>query len=150
MAETLAERIARPDLVNLPEWRVAEILNAPDASLPTAKGPVDTKDAQELLLATGEWSGIVIAADSAATPLQLRGLAIVMRDTIRQSGTIRMEVPHIYTAVTTAIAGLVAAGLISEATRVALLALADQPQSWAEANNVEVTARSVGLARGGI
>jgi hypothetical protein len=150
MAETLAARIAQPDLAGLPEWRVAEILNEPDVSLPTIKGPVDTKDVQEFLLASGEWSAIVIAADSLDTPLQVRGLAIAMRDTIRQSGTIRMEVPHIYTAVATAIDGLVASGLISAETRGVLLAMAERNQSWAGANGVTVTARTVGLARGGI
>jgi hypothetical protein len=150
MSSVLADRIAQPDLAGLPEWRVAEILNALDVSLPTIKGPVDTKDVQEFLLASGEWSAIVIAADSLDTPLQVRGLAIAMRDTIRQSGTIRMEVPHIYTAVATAIDGLVASGLISAETREVLLAMAERNQSWAEANGVTVTARTVGLARGGI
>lgn len=150
MTDVLAARIAQPDLVGLPEWRVAEILNAPDAFLPTVKGQVATNDAQELLLTTGEWSAIVIAADNTGIPPQLRALAIAMRDTIRQSDVIRMEVPQIYGAVATALGGLVAAEFISAETRDALLAMAENQQSWAEANGIEVTARSVGLARGGI
>jgi hypothetical protein len=61
-----------------------------------------------------------------------------------------MDNPAIYAAVDAVLSGLVAAQFLTSQTRDALLALADQPQSWAEANNVEVTARSVGLARGGI
>lgn len=150
MTGVLAARIAQPDLANLPEWRVAEILNAPDVFFPTVKGQVARNDAQELFLTTGEWSAIVIAADNVDTPHQLRRFAIMMRDIIRQSDTIRMEVPEIYSAVATALGGLVEGELISPMTRNALLAMAEKQQSWAQANGVQVTARSVGLARGGI
>ena len=148
MSDLLAQRIAQPDLVGLPEWQVAEILNAPDQTLPTVKGSVSTKDAQELLIMTGEWSAIVIAAESGAILSQVRALAIALRDTIRQSGTIRMEVPQIYGAVAGSLSGLVAAQLISEGTRDALLVLAEKPQSWAEANGLKVTEDIIFTTRG--
>lgn len=44
--------------------------------------------------------------------------------------------------------GKTATDVSAAATRDAIIALADRPQSWAEANGVEVTARSVALARG--
>jgi len=43
----------------------------------------------------------------------------------------------------------VPAAAVSEETRAALLALAERPMSWAEANGIKVDARAVGLARGG-
>jgi hypothetical protein len=42
------------------------------------------------------------------------------------------------------------AEVITEQTRDALLALSEREQSWAEVNGVEVTARTVSLARGRI
>ena len=150
MSSVLADRIAQPDLAGLPEWRVAEILNAPDASLPMVRRSVNKRDAQEILLASGEWAQVYMVAEDTAAPAQLRGACINLRDTIRLTETIAMDNPAIYAAVDAVLSGLVAAQFLTSQTRVALLALADQPQSWAEANNVEVTARSVGLARGGI
>ena len=35
ISSTLRDRISQPDMSGLPEWQVAERLNAPDASLPT-------------------------------------------------------------------------------------------------------------------
>jgi hypothetical protein len=150
MTDVLAARVAQPDLASLPEWRVAEILNAPDASLPMVRRSVNKRDAQEILLASSEWARVYKVAENTAAPAQLRDACINLRDTIRLSETIAMNNPAIYAAVDAVLSGLVAAQFLTSQTRVALLALADQPQSWAEANNVEVTARSVGLARGGI
>jgi hypothetical protein len=150
MSGTLAARIAQPDLAGLPEWKVAEILNAPDDSLPKVRRSVNKRDAQEILLASGEWAQVYMVAENTAAPAQLRGACINLRDTIRLTETIAMDNPAIYAAVDAVLSGLVAAQFLTAQTRGALLALADQPQSWAEANNIEVTARSVGLARGGI
>jgi hypothetical protein len=46
---------------------------------------------------------------------------------------------------------LLASALIDQSTHDAILALADAPQSWADLNNngAAVSARDVGLARGG-
>ena len=146
----LAQRLALPDVQGLPDWQVAQVLNTPDATLPTMRGDTPTGDVQEVLLAGGEWAGIVLAAESASTPSQVRTLAILMRDTVRQSNVIRTGTPAIYASTAAALAGLVQAGLLATQTRDALLALAEKPQSWAAANGVDVTARTVGLARGGV
>jgi hypothetical protein len=86
---------------------------------------ISTKDAQEILLSSGEWAAIVMAADNTGLPPELRGLCINVRDTVRQSLVIRMDDPGIAARTEGALAALVGADLLSAATRDALLALAD-------------------------
>lgn len=93
----------------------------------TERNRIAVKDVQEILMSTGEWAGIVMAADNAALPPELRGLCINVRDTVRQASVIRMDDQVIAARTEAALAGLVAAGLLSETTRDALLALADAP-----------------------
>ena len=146
---TLAQKVAEygPDMT---DTQIVEALNAPDPALPLRRVDVSTGDAREVLLATGEWPAVVIAADSANAPVQVRGAAITLRDTIELTSLIRATVPAIYAATDTLLAGLVTAGVLTAGTRDALLALAGRQQSWAEANGFSngVTARDVGLARG--
>lgn len=148
MSSVLAERIAQPDLAALPEWQVADALNAPDPAFPVVRQVVSTRDAQEILLASGEWAKIEITSLSNEVPVSLRSACIILRDTIRQSETIRADNPKIYGAISQVLAGLVQAEFLSADTGAALMALTERQQSWAEVNGVEVTARSVGLARG--
>jgi hypothetical protein len=148
MSDLLAIRIAQPDLVGLPEWQVADILNAPDPAFPMVRQAVSTKDVQEILLATGEWAKIEITSLSNDSPIFLRSACIILRDTIRQSNTIRTDNPSIYEAVSQVLAGLVEAEFLTVQTSSGLLAMAERQQSWAEANGVEVTPREVSLARG--
>lgn len=97
----------------------------------TGRVRISTKDAQEILLSSGEWAAIVMAADNVDLPPELRGLCITVRDTVRQSLVIRMDDPGIAARTEAALAALVAATLLSESTRDALLALADAPAGGA-------------------
>ncbi|MCE2759742.1 MAG: hypothetical protein LW713_01695 [Acetobacteraceae bacterium] len=146
----LAARVSQPDLHGLPEWMAANLLNVPDVSLPKVKQKVATGVAQQLLLTTGEWAKAVVAAGNEALPEETRAAAILMRDTIRQSSHIEADDPEAYEAVGLVLTKMVQVGLLSAATKDRLLALADRHPSWAEANGVTVTARTVGLARGGV
>jgi hypothetical protein len=99
---------------------------------------IAVKDVQEILMSTGEWAAIVMAADNAALPPELRGLCINVRDTVRQASVIRMDDAMIAARTEAALGALVAAGLLSEATRDALLALADAPASGGDAPTVRL------------
>jgi len=145
---TLAQKIAEPQFAELADNVVADILNAPDANLPLRRVDVVTADAKEILLSTGEWARVFLAADSVTTPEMVRGACIVLRDTITETSTVRATVPAIYNATATLLGGLVQAGVLTSGTRDAIMALADVQNSWAKANGVEVSARTVGLARG--
>ena len=133
-----------------PDWQIANALNAKDAALPTIYCDVVTADAREVLLATGEWSALVIAAENEATPALLRGACIVARDALAMTQTIRTSTQSIRGAVEVALNGLVLGGIIAQSTKDAVSALMITNQSWAGANGVEVTPRTVGLARGAI
>ena len=141
----LSEKVAEfgPDVTDA---GIVAALTAPDPALPLRRIDVATADAREVLLSSGEWSAVVLAAEGA--PAAVRAAAINLRDTVELTSLIRATVPAIYSATDTLLSGLVAAGILTAPTKAALMALADRPQSWAEAHGVEVTARSVALARG--
>ena len=103
---------------------------------------------QLILLQSGDWPKIILASDNAILSDEIRGLAITLRDTIRQAPTIEAQKSEIYTAVSQTLDALVLIGLIANQSKIDLLALAERPQAWAEDNQIEVTARTVGLARG--
>ena len=133
------------------EADVAAALNTPDPSLPTKRSDVATNDAREILLSTGEWGAVILAAEDTAVPEQVRGACIVLRDAITQTTAIRISVPAIYSATVNLLNGLVSAEILTNDTRNALMSLADAAQSWAEIEGVGVvTVRDIGIARGSI
>lgn len=158
----LSTRLAAPDVALLPDWAAADVLNRPDPVNGTKRVDVAVSDVRGALLASGEWPSIVLVAEGvelpsmvemdAPTKIALRGLCILVRDTLTLTMVIQTTVQARYEATVSALNGLVGAGLLSSVTRDALLAMADQPRSWAEANDITtgVTARDVGLARGGV
>jgi hypothetical protein len=149
--QALLARLAEPDVAGLPEWAAAAALNAPDAGLPTARVHVATSDVYGHLLTTGEWPPIIMAAEAGGGAQEaVRGLCILVRDTLQMTSQLETGKPERYAAVVQVLAGLKAASLISASTETALLALAEAPQSWAQANGIVVTDQLVGAARGGI
>jgi hypothetical protein len=133
------------------EADVAAALNAPDESLPKKRVDVATSDAKEILLSTGEWAAVVLTADNTAIADQVRGACIVLRDTIAETELIRASVPAIYNATAVLLGGLVMTGVLTDATRDALMELADVHQSWADMEDVgTVETRDVGIARGNV
>jgi hypothetical protein len=147
--QKIAAKVA--EFAGTAEPDVAAALNALDPSLPTKRCDVATYDAREILLSTGDWGAVILAAENTAVPEQVRGACIVLRDAIIQTSTIRISVPRIYDATTTLLGGLVVAGVLTGATRDALMGLAEANQSWAETEGVgEVTVRDIGIARGSI
>ena len=145
--QKIATKVAQ--FSGIAEVDVATSLNAPDPSLPTKRSDVATNDAREILLSTGEWGAVILAAENTAVPEQVRGACIVLRDAITQTTAIRISVPAIYSATVNLLNGLVSAQILTDDTRNALMALADVNQSWAEMEGVgEVTTRDIGIARG--
>jgi hypothetical protein len=72
-----------------------------------------------------------------------------VRDTFKETNTIRTSLSGIYTQTNAVLSGLLGAEVITQSTYDALIALTNRRPSWAEANNLSpVTSRDVGLARG--
>jgi hypothetical protein len=147
---SLNDRLQQPDMVGQPDWRAAEILNAPDPGLPLRRVDVATAEVREIMLASGAFAAVAMAAENTALPDVIRGKCITAIETIRSTSLIETTDPAVYTATTGLLNSLVTAGIMPQPVADACMALADQPQSWAEHNGVEVTARTVGLARGGV
>ena len=145
---TLAQKVAEPQFAGLPENVVADMLNVPDPQWGLRRVDVPTSAAKDVLLASGEAADVSLAADDPAQTTQTRKACINLRYTVFDTEAIRTSVPAVYDSTEALLDGLVAAGVLAATTREALLALAEVPQSWAEANGIEVTARTVGLARG--
>jgi hypothetical protein len=148
--QKIAAKVAEAQFAGMTESAVAAALNAPDPTLTKKRVDVATSEAREILLSTGEWGAVVLAAENTAAPQQVRGACIVLRDTIAETSLIRASVPAIYNATATLLGGLTP-GVLTEGTRDALMALADVDQSWADLEGVgTVEIRDIGIARGNI
>jgi hypothetical protein len=147
--QKIAAKVA--EFAGIAEVYVAAALNAPDSNLPARRNDVATYGAREILLSTGEWGAVIMTAENTVVPQNVRGACIVLRDAIIQTTTIRVTMPQVYSATANLLGGLVAAGVLTDGTRNALMALADVAQSWAEMEGVGVvTIRDIGIARGSI
>jgi hypothetical protein len=141
---TLAERLAEPDLADLPDWQAAAALNQPDPTLPAVETWEPTQiGIGSILDALGPTAGATfldaLEVLAETTPVVRWGLELIRgSDLSRPSARAQLEV-------------LVAGRILQPAEGESLLALSRRTRhpSWAEANGVAVDARAVGLARGG-
>lgn len=150
-SQILTDKVAESQFQGMPDWQIADALNAVDLSFPLAKKDVSTADAREILLGNGDWVAVVLTANNNSVPDQIKGACIVLRDTILHTTIIRTTNPDILLQTQTVLAALVAASVVTQASQDALLALTERPVSWADHNNLfPVTARDVGLAKGAV
>jgi hypothetical protein len=143
---TLADRLAQPDLADLPDWQAAAALNQPDPALPAVEAWEKTQiGIGSILDALGPTAGATfldaLEVLAETTPVVRWGLELIRGsglDLSRPSARAQLEV-------------LVAGRILQPAEGEALLALSRRTRhpSWAEAHGVAVDARAVGLARGG-
>ena len=144
---TLAEKVQEPALAILPDWRVAEILNQPDDSLPVIVDIVKT------FIGPGTVMDEFGAEDGAAALNALDALQAAVPHVkwamVLLTGATGLNVGS--PVVRAQIDGLVPSVLTAEQAQ-ALKVLAEKRRypSWAEHYEIEVTARTVGLARGAI
>lgn len=150
MPETLAEKVAT-FAASVPDWAVADALNAPDDKLAKKRKDIPVSEARGMLMSRGHWGGIVLTTENDQAPIELRSLCITVRDSMLTLESIYTSKPDIYANAFAMVQGLLGAGLIDQSTADDLIALAEAPQSWADLNydGKQVTARDVGLARGG-
>lgn len=136
---------------DVPEWQIASELNAPDATLPKKRVNTPVSEVRALLLTSGAWPKIILSAENAATPTDVRALCITVRDSMVYLQELHTSDSAIYATISGMADGLLIADIIDQATHDKLVALAFADQSWADVHNggVPVTARDVGLARGG-
>lgn len=144
---TLQTRLSQDDVKDLPDWQVANILNSPDPSLPIIteweKTSIGIGTILDILGPT-EGSIFLDTVSSAANSnsilkwgmkiLENSNLDISLQST-RDSLTILKN-----------------NGMITDSQLDALFSVSRRQRypSWSEYHGIEVTARTVGLARGGI
>lgn len=142
---TLANRVTQADVRDLPDWQVADILNAPDPTLPEV---VELRSAfagpGTIMQALGPDAGaqLLDALESmAATVPRVRWAMHIIK-----GRGLDMSDPRTRAQID----GLVAAGIltVSNGQKIKAIGEVRRYPSWAEHNGVEVTARTVGLARG--
>jgi hypothetical protein len=150
VSQVLIDKVAESQFSAMTEWEVAEVLNAPDASLAYVKKDVPTSEVKQILLSSLKWAALVKAADNTSIDQNIRDVCIVVRDTFKETNTIVTTDPEIFAATDGALSALLAVGIISQGVYDALIALTNRRPSWAEHNNITVTAREVGLTRGAL
>jgi hypothetical protein len=79
---------------------------------PRIRVPVPASDIQYEAVLSGAWSAITIARESADTPTQIKGACIAFLDWIKSGRPIDFDLPQVQGM----LAGLIAAGLVSQAT----------------------------------
>lgn len=143
---SLIERVQQNDVKDLPDWKVADILNRPDPSLP------QIIEYQERLFGVGTILTVLgvdvgvqflDALESASSESPVIRWAMVL---LKGNG-----IDAANPVVRQQIDSLVDTGVLPQASADALKGLGEVRRfpSWAEYNGIEVTARTVGLARGG-
>lgn len=145
MTQTLQERLQEPDVVNLPDWAAADVLNQPDTTQAIIVSWVETNAGPGTVLDTlGPVDGAALldALASSTEPVIRWGMDILKSgklDIAKQSTRNVLE-------------QMTLQGAITPLQRDELFALSKRERhpSWAEANNTVVDARAVGLARGGV
>lgn len=146
MADIIAEKVAEFDAA-IPDWEVARILNEPDETLP------EIVEIQSKLIGPGLIME-TLGADAGAAVLD--ALEVLAQSIPRVRWAMFLikgaGVDAGSEIVRDQMDALATQGVITAAQADAVKRLGEirrQP-SWAEHNNIEVTARTVGLARGGI
>lgn len=143
--QTLAERLAEPDMVGVPDWEAAQRLNQPDTTLPVIVSWQPTEIGIGTVLdVLGPTAGAALldALSASADPVMKWGMKII------ESSRLDLSKP----TARGQLDALVAAGALTAAQRDAMFAVSKRERfpSWSEVNNTPVDARAVGLARGGI
>jgi hypothetical protein len=155
---SLSERLQQSDMTGLNDAQVVAALNTPDPTLPAVRVPFSCPEIAIPAALSGELATLRIVAargqipadltpNNTAIPLSTQAIAVIltMLDAVDRNQQVSPEMD----------AGQVAAmfdnveamGLLSPATKTAILSQTFRSPSWAEAQGVKVTLESVGLAR---
>jgi len=146
----LQTRIQQADLASLPDWEVADILNTPDATLPPVFKSVEKAEILTILITSDKWVDIDTLSRGDLTQPINRICRNAYDALTIGNATLNLTDPSVLTSFQTILGGVILAGVIDEPVQNALLTAVTRYPSWAEYNNIEVTARTVGIARGGI
>lgn len=148
--ELLENKVTESQFAELADWQVAEILNAADESLPVIYQNVAKEDLISILMIGDKWLQIKENAKG-SIEIPINRLCSTIFDALTMGGAVfHLTDPKVLTAFDNILNNLLANNLIDNAIHAEVIAKVTRNQSWAEYNNVKVTARTVGIARGGV
>lgn len=143
--DALSDRLQQPDVVDLPDWEAANVLNAPDINLPVIVEWLPTQVGLGTVIATlGAEPGAIFLSQienlGSTVPIMKWGLEILRTSNFDLSDPVARQT----------IEDLVKIGLITDFQKEKFFSISKRERhpSWAEANNIKVDDRAVGLARG--
>jgi hypothetical protein len=156
----LSERLQQPDMAGLTDAQAVAALNAPDTSLPAVPVAFSCRAIAEPAVLSGELAVLRIVAlraeipadltlNSTAIPLPTQAIATIMTLLDAVDRDLRVDPAAAEGQVAAMLGGIEAMGLLSLATKAAILAKTIRAPSWAEANGVTVNDFAVAAARAG-
>lgn len=145
----LENKINESQFAELADWQVAEILNAADESLPVIYQNVTKEDLISILMIGDKWLQIKENAKG-SIEIPINRLCSTIFDALTMGGAIfDFSNPKVLTAFNSILNNLLTNNLIDNTIYAEVIGKVTRNQSWAEYNNIIVTARTVGIARGG-
>ena len=144
---TLLERINQSDLINKPDWEVADILNASDESLPVIITPNPTEAGiGTIMIIFGVSEGTRVLEELTSLAVSNASMKWILK--IIESGNVDFS----SSLVRDQIQALQDLQIISASQAQDAISYGETQRhpSWAEHHGIHVDSRSVGLARGGV
>lgn len=144
---TLIERISQTDLADKPDWEVADILNAPDETLPEVVSPNPTEAGIGTIMRIfGVSEGTRVLEEMSSLAASNSSIKWILK--IIESGKVDFSSSLVHDQ----ILSLRDLQVISPAQAQDAISYGETRRhpSWAEYHGIHVDARSVGLVRGGI
>lgn len=146
----LEDKVNEPQFEGMADWAVAQILNTADENLPMVYQNVAKEDLISILIISDKWLQIKENAKG-DIKIPINRLCSTAFDALTIGGsTLLLTNPKVLTTFNSLLNSLIANNLIDNTILSEVMAKATRNQSWAEYNKIEVTARTVGIARGGI
>ena len=148
--QKLLAKIAELGKNSAGDEEAANAVNAEPHATEKMRVDVPTRLAMSVMMSANVWGAVRRATEPGGTDA-VRDAAYNVVDCVLHGGeNIRTSVNQAYDRVAASLQTLVGAGVMSSQIRSALLALAEKARPWAEVELGRlVTARDVGLARGG-
>lgn len=146
---TLEERLQEDDVIDLPDWAAAKKLNDPDESLPLITEWQKTQTGLDgILEALGPDEGTAfleaLETGSSSNTLMKWALRIIER------GVLDLSLESVRNRIVSITQPPFEILTLTQAEQLFALSKTERYPSWAEYYQIEVTPRTVGLARGGI
>jgi hypothetical protein len=130
----------------VPDWFIADKMNEPASGTTFLTIQINCADIRQILSISGDWSKMVAAVEANGTSAAVVTACNIVMDSLTLNDAIQdNNVPTFINNIAT----LSTAGVISAESKNKIDQRKERKKTYAEEINQQVTARTVGLARGG-